>query len=78
MEDWEKRLVAEYHELTERIKKLDAAINNTRDFARLNSKQTSLLRVQSAAMKTYQSILMERMIDIGIAPTANGNIADIK
>jgi hypothetical protein len=71
MEAWKERLVAEHQELTERIRKLEVFLKNTDVFSGKN--QESLLKVQAAAMKTYQAALLERMIDLGIEPTSKGD-----
>ena len=63
------RLVAEYHELTDRIVRAEAFFHkeNARPYASRTSRETnSVLGHQIEAMKAYRSNLMKRMAMLDI------------
>lgn len=67
--DMRNRLVAEYHELTDRIVKAEAFFHkeNARPYASRTSRETnSVLGHQIEAMKAYRSNLMKRMAMLDI------------
>jgi hypothetical protein len=59
-ETFKDRLLAEQIQLGERAEKLDTFIKSPA-FPSISSIQQSLLRVQLAAMDTYNSCLLERL-----------------
>lgn len=64
MEPWRERFVNEYHELCERIGKLEAMIKRTEAEGkpRLDNTPIDILKVQLHAMQTYKKVLDIRVL----------------
>ena len=64
MEPWREMFVNEYHELCERIGKLEAMIKRTEAEGNIKLDNTPLdiLKVQLSAMKTYRLALDIRVV----------------
>ena len=65
MEDFKKRLISEKDELNEKIVKLNQFINSE-NFNKIDKVQQSLLKTQLFVMRTYHSILEERIHHLGL------------
>lgn len=66
-ESWQKCLIDEYQVLDERIVKLSTALNTEGFKEKVGEKQFELLTAQLKAMNEYESILEDRLIDLGLA-----------
>ena len=66
MKPWERRLIVEYYELTDRIEKLKAFIDNYENMDFNTHVGKDLLELQYNAMRDYHMILMSRMLLEGI------------
>ena len=64
MSDFKQRLQEEQHELSEKIQKLNAFIENPEQFSKANENQQALLKIQINAMMTYNRCLIERLQDL--------------
>lgn len=66
-ESWQKNLVDEYQVLDERIVKLTTALDNYGFEEKVGGKEYKLLTSQLNVMNEYETILEERLIDLGLA-----------
>ena len=68
MEGWKERMIDEYKELCNRIKKLDDFIqaNEERDESIVSDEQYRLMMIQYYAMCAYEGALRARIEDIGV------------
>lgn len=63
---FESRIVEEYNQLTDRLSKLDAALNKEGFKEKVGEEQYYLMCAQSRAMFEYCDVLMVRMEKLGI------------
>lgn len=66
-ESWQKNLVDEYQVLDERIVKLTTALNTAGFKEKVGETQYKLLTSQLKVMNEYETILEERLVDLGLA-----------
>ena len=66
MEDYKQRMIDELNELVERIKKLFAFINSSKDFESLTEDEQQDLREQYIHMRSYEVVLRRRCKRAGL------------
>ena len=64
--NFKNRLKAEYYQLDLRIKALEKALYKRQDLSNVDDKESNALASQADAMLTYQNILKQRILDLGI------------
>ena len=72
MEEFQKRMVAEYKELSDRVDKLEKFINKNPLFDKLDKQERIYQVWQCAAMREYRTALANRLIHQGIRITDDG------
>lgn len=66
MEDFQKRMLDEHHELVERLSKLNVALKKEGFLQKVGDYQYKLMIKQSIGMTIYIEALEYRMTDMGI------------
>lgn len=66
MEDWKVRLVEEYKQLLERMKKLSIALNKEKFYEKAGRVQHFYMVSQYTGMRIYKEALEDRLKDLGI------------
>ena len=72
MEEFQKRMIAEYNELNDRVEKLKKFINENPLFDKLDKQERKYQVWQYAAMREYRTALANRLIHQGIRITDDG------
>lgn len=67
MEEYQKRMIAEFKELGIKIQKLDKWMSNKKNLDPLSSKMCSAMFSQLYAMRSYHSALFTRLELMGLA-----------
>ena len=75
MEEYQKRMLDEAKELSERIEKLNRFIALDERFKKLPTREQVLMRQQLNAMQLYRYFLEQRISNIQIAQTPGENPA---
>lgn len=70
MEEFQKRLLEEHKELSERFTKLNAALGKSGFREKVGDYQWKLMRKQAHGMEEYLSALTDRIADMGIESEA--------
>ena len=66
MEDFQKRMLDEHHELVERLSKLNVALKKEGFLQKVGEHQYKLMVKQSVGMTTYLEALEYRMADMNL------------
>src|SRR5574344_1757395 len=64
--NFKNRLKAEYYQLDLRLNPLEKALYKRQDLSNVDDKESNALASQADAMLTYQNILKQRILDLGI------------
>ena len=66
MEDFQKRMLDEHSELSERLHKLEAALAKDGFREKVGDYQFKLMKEQAQGMEMYFKALTSRMVDMGL------------
>ena len=73
MKDFEKRLIEEQVQLSEKIEKLGAVLKpESRGNVSIPFSQLKLMRIQYSLMLSYNGVLIDRLALLGYEPTIKG------